>query len=334
MIDKIIKVLLNLILVAVVIAGIFYWQRPIIEKAQPLFNGIEPYITRFINNLNYQLESLQTPCQKPITYSINSIDQKFNLSNEEIQSALKQASEIWSKPLNKELFAYATTSGQIKINFAYDYRQETTEKLKKLGITLENSQKSYDEMKAKYESLDTVYQKEKIAVANLIKNFNNRKAAYTAEVEKWNAQGGAPEGVYEKLSETQKSLQTETVAINARTDKLNEMVDELNALGSTLNRLARELNLNVKQYNTTGATTGQVFQEGVYIQDETGRRIEVYEFADRNQLVRLLAHEFGHALNLQHTSGTKDIMYYLNEAGNDSLTESDLKELKDKCRIK
>ena len=116
--------------------------------------------------------------------------------------------------------------------------------------------------------------------------------------------------------------------------KINEMVSEINTLVTTLNRLVDTLNISVKKYNTVNATLGESFEEGNYVEDGSSREIDIYEFSNREKLVRVLAHELGHALGLDHVDDPKAIMYKLNEGDNATLTSADLAELRLKCGIK
>ena len=273
------------------------------------------------------------PCAKPITYALGSFDTEFGLSKQNFLSILKEAEAIWEKPIGKNLFAYAE-DGALTINLVYDYRQEATDKLKSLGLAVDGSKSSYDALKVKYTDL-------KVRYAEVLADYNARVAslnakvdAYDKEVAYWNKRGGAPKAEYNRLQEEKMAIETESSAVQALQANVNEYADEVNALVVVLNRLAGSLNIDVGTYNSIGASRGEEFTEGDYQSDSAGQRINIYEFSSRDKLVRVLAHELGHALGLDHVDDPKAIMYKLNSSANEKPTKSDLAGLKAKCGIK
>jgi predicted Zn-dependent protease len=89
----------------------------------------------------------------------------------------------------------------------------------------------------------------------------------------------------------------------------------------------------IATYNKISDSTGETFDEGRYISDKDGQRINIFQFENENKLIRVLTHELGHSIGLDHVENSKAIMYKLNSGTNEKLTADDIKILKDLCRI-
>jgi hypothetical protein len=260
-----------------------------------------------LQNLRAQLLDRYFPCEQPIVYSIGTFDPRFGISQADFLSDIAQAKSVWEKPAGRTLFAYATTSGSLKINLVYDYRQEATQKLQKLGLTIDTSQTSYDALKSRYVALQTDYVTKKKILDDMVATYQQTGKGYS-------------------------QIQQAEAAINSE-------VDTINALATTLNNLASQLDVTVNQYNqigqqTVGTSTDGEFDEALYVQDGNGNHIDVYEYTNNDKLVRVLTHELGHALGFIHTDNPSDIMYKVNQSTNIVPTANDIAQLDTKCNIK
>lgn len=272
------------------------------------------------------------PCKTPISYSIGDFDTRFGISKQDFLATLQDAEEIWEKSIGRDLFKYKEDGG-LKVNLIYDDRQKTTTELKKIESSVENTRENYDALKVEYDRLVSAYEIEKRQYEIRLSAFETKKDAYDAEVAKVNSKGGGNKETVARLNAEKNSLIYEMNSLNSMQAELNADVKKINSLSETLNSLVKTLNLNVKKFNTVGSSLGEEFEEGVYVSDVEGRRIDIYQFENRTKLLRLMAHELGHALGLDHNDDSKAIMYRLNNGYNEKLTATDLKDLKLLCKI-
>lgn len=273
------------------------------------------------------------PCGQPLVYSIGGFDERFGLSQADFSRTIDEAAKIWQDPVNKKLFSLRP-DGPLKINLIYDSRQAATDKLKTLGISIHNNRASYEILKDKYEALEKVYQTQKNELDNMVKYYEEQAASYKAEVSAANKRGGVNAEEHALLEQERKDLDKLVESIKAKKAAFNKTVEDLNAMASVINRLINGLNLTVKSYNTVGASSSGEFQAGQYVRDVSGERIDIYQFDDRAALIRVLAHELGHALGIEHLDNPQAIMYRLNESGNDKITADDIMALKKTCKLK
>ncbi len=277
------------------------------------------------------IHNIASPCERPIEYSLGTFDPQFGMSKKQFQTILAKAEAIWETSADgKDLFKLSET-GEVKVNLIYDYRQQATEDMQTLGVVIKNDKVTYDALKDKYSTLVEDYEEAKDVQHGLISQYNSRKDKYEKEVDRWNDRGGAPPNVYKELEAERQELDDMAERINAGTSELNAMADQINSTVNTLNLIAKELNLQVSAFNTIGASTGREFDEGEYIQDAEGTRINIYQYANEDKLIRVLAHELGHVLGLDHIDNPDAIMYRLNESTRKILSPEEIEIVRNMC---
>ncbi|HNW71663.1 MAG TPA: matrixin family metalloprotease [Candidatus Paceibacterota bacterium] len=273
------------------------------------------------------------PCSSPIKYSIGYFDERFGISKDEFLSSIQLAEKVWEDSVDRDLFSYST-EGDLKINLKYDTRQETTEKLNTLDSQLGTDSQSYESSKDEYNILYSNYLQEKKDLEIKIKIFQERQKKYESNVNYWNGRGGAPENEYNSLNQEKTYLENEIEKINNAQTVLVEKINSINSLANQLNEVASNLNISTEKYNNIRDTLGDEFEEGIYYDDGLNRGIDIYQFSDDNNLIRLLTHELGHALSLEHAENPSAIMYRVNIGGDYTLSEEDISMLKGHCKIK
>ena len=273
------------------------------------------------------------PCREPLTYRFGHIDERFGLTRWEFSMAVQKAAAIWGQPLSRELFR-EDPQGAIEISLVYDYRQEAADKLKKLNFKMDYTKDSHDNMKLRLERLKSEYERNRAVPDSDLSAFNARLNAYNAEIEAWNRRGGAPENVRNRLMSGKNELNAERERLHIRQDEAKRMVDEINSLVLVMNEIAAVQNLDVVNYRDVGSRLGGEFQEGYFEHKKGSQSIKIYHYNDDAKLVRLLVHELGHSLGLEHSANPDAVMYRLNQSDKLELSEDDIAALKARCKAK
>ncbi|KKP69938.1 hypothetical protein A2X44_01870 [candidate division CPR3 bacterium GWF2_35_18] len=249
---------------------------------------------------------LESPCDQTITYKIGTIEKDFNISKESLTEKSLQAADIWNRLVDRNLFQY-DDNGELTINLINDTKQSLRSQIEETESKLESGKTSLDQQKQEYN--------------NLVAQFEQKLANYNNTVDEWNKKGGAPLPIYNQLIQKKEELQTEA-------DSLNAMATILNLSTQSYNLVVNELNETVDDYNEN---LSQRPEEGLYYSQTN--TIDIYLYVSDPELIHTLAHEMGHALQLDHLDNPNTIMYQYTSETTTPTTE-DIQSLYSICQQK
>lgn len=263
------------------------------------------------------------PCTEPITYRIGSVDQRFGISNEDFATAADEAAALWNTAYGAPLFT-VSAEAPLPVSLAFDDRQRATQAAQ--GI--DAAQAQTEEQRGAIEERRAALGRRADSLERKLAGFNRRADAYQAEVKSWNVKGGAPAEEHARLEQERLALEAEQGRLSKEAEAVDALALEIGQEVDDLNSRISEINANVDQFNET---TEHEFEQGLYIEDEKGKRIVVYEFSDRDELIWVLAHEFGHALGLDHLGDPRSIMHARNLGTAPALSKADKAALTALC---
>jgi hypothetical protein len=272
------------------------------------------------------------PCRETITYRLGKVDERFNLTRNEFQTAVNMAAVMWGKPFNRDLFR-EDHDGAIEINLLYDYRQEATDRLKKLNYKIDRSKGSYEELKLRLENLKAEYEQKKAGLDSDLDAYNAKVNVFNIETDSWNRHGEVSQSVHTRLMEEKDELVILNDNLHTRQVEIKTLVDTINSVVVVINEIASNSNMDLVDQQNIGNTLGREFCEGFYEYKNGKRSITIYQYDNEYRLVRVLAHEFGHALGLNHSKSAEAVMYPLIKSDSLALAADDIAALKRHCKI-
>ena len=259
-------------------------------------------------------------CPVPISYRLGELDDRFGLTISDAEAIVTSAAVVWEEATGLNLFTYDASS-DLTVDFIYDERQARANSEEVTRSQLDVEQAENEALRSQIESLQTEYESLQAAFESKKATYEADLADYNDTVRQYNDRGGAPSDVHAELEATRAELSITAQSLGDTATKLNAMADTLNKLGNEGNRRIAAYNEEVNDYNAQYGYIGE-FTQGDY----QGEDIHIYKFSTEDELKRVLVHEFGHALGVDHVEATSAVMYYLMEepAPTPVLTDADL----------
>lgn len=287
---------------------------------------VTQYITMEDGHTDYD-ESYRpvSPCKVTMGYRIGTFSTRFGISKSDFITNIEDAAALWGNAVNKTLFKY-DENGPLTINLIYDERQARTEEINNLALEIANSKDSADSIKATFEEEKAIYQNDAEQLTQDRESFKSRYDAYTAKVTMYNAQGGAPQNEYDKMTQELSYLKEEAEKLEARRLALIAYSETINKKVEKYNELAAYINTLITRSNALG---GKKFTEGRF--SPSNNTIDIFQYSDPIKLQRVITHELGHALGLGHNNNANSIMYSINRSTSTGLSKEDLNALYTIC---
>jgi peptidoglycan hydrolase CwlO-like protein len=259
----------------------------------------------------HSFQKAENPCSKPITYNINSFDERFGITRKEFAQKINEAADEWNKAGERRLFAYSP-NGAIKVNLVYDDRQKITQELKEIDPVIDRMESAVDALDKEFKKKKKIYDDHKSQLLALKGNIEKQKKVALSDER-------------ETIVTLEKAYQEQSRKLEGEKNSGKKLLAERNALQGKVVRAVDDFNV------LSISDRGEDFTVGYYYQNEHEKRLDVFEFDSKQELKQLLMHELGHALLLDHTSNTDDIMFELNKTDNNKLTKNDIAKLKRAC---
>lgn len=295
------------------------------------------WFTIFLKNLLFPVSMLllavlyltfeYISCTNPLTYKLGRFDAQFGISQEEFLAAVHKATSVWDAASSSPGFRY-DPQGKITINLIYDERQQTTDKNIALRADVDTIKNAADSVKEEYTRLQNDLSLSKKVYNDSLVAYNTRVQLYEKEVSYWNDKGGAPRDVYTRLRSEEDTLARDRAVLETKRLTMNKDVETANAFIQKYNLLVSDANTVIRTINESA---GKEFEEGNY--DQATKEISIYEFSNDTKLTRVLAHELGHALTIDHNSNPLSVMYPVNQATTLTLSEEDIQALSERCQL-
>lgn len=246
-------------------------------------------------------------CAQPLDYHIAQLDVEFGLSQTELNRALLSAEYLWENPTFLNFFNKTESRG-IAVRLVYDQRQSQTQAEQEKREFLDKQESRIDSSTLLYVNLVEQLTEQERSYEKNLKNFQQNHTQYS-----------------------QKKRLEEKDTLLTQQDNIQKLITRINSLVVRIETNVNNFNQQAKEYNKDFAGDRE-FDQGHY--DSKGE-IVIYQYDDLSDLSLILAHEFGHALGMDHVTSPQAVMNAFlthQDSSKPQATDTDLAELARVCK--
>lgn len=252
-----------------------------------------------------------SPCGIPIHFTLGEVDPRFGFDPSALEAAMVEAAGLWQARSAVPLFVESDHPSAMRIHAHFDERQQDARQRNAVRDRLDRDRRQLEAAEAELLQWNERIEAARQAHESESEALARRVRAHEAEVARWNREPASRSDARRQALEAEsEAIQASIAQTEYALERFNADVTAYNRRAEDVRRRAEEFRARVVQYNR--ASLAAPIESGRYSYDpEFGRRIEVFRAEDYDELVWILAHEFGHALGLDHVDEPGAIMHAL-----------------------